>query len=320
MTPTYYQILELSEQATAEDIRRAYLRLVRLTHPDRTPDPAAHRRYLLVNEAYDALRQPEQRRRYDALLQAQRQPARPAYTAPFAGNAFQVLRVPYAATPAQIEQAYQSRGRILAQAPATDPAIQRQRAELEHAYATLTSTELRHQHLLHLRHYRPPASAPDLLATTYQWYATLIRRWCGYLLLLPMAVGADQYLPLRLVDAQPILLECAQRHGATTCWLRTTQGSFLTTTDIPAGISHYRLEVSRLFRNVKAAYLPSGQALSIVQPQQYNLLVLCLAVLLLTGLIRWGRLSPLRIVNLGVGLAMAALLLLLCALNIISPY
>ncbi|QIX61925.1 J domain-containing protein [Hymenobacter sp. BT18] len=73
---TYYAVLELSEQAAAAEIRRAYLHLVRLTHPDRTADPAAHQRYLAVNEAYETLSDPIRRQRYDAALQqAQKLPA-----------------------------------------------------------------------------------------------------------------------------------------------------------------------------------------------------------------------------------------------------
>jgi curved DNA-binding protein CbpA len=68
MTP--YQALELSADATADDIRRAYRRLVLLTHPDRTPDPAAHARYLAVNAAYETLSDPTRRQAYDNGLRA----------------------------------------------------------------------------------------------------------------------------------------------------------------------------------------------------------------------------------------------------------
>lgn len=65
---THYQTLEVPPQASAADIRRAYRRLVLLTHPDRTPDAAAHQRYLAVNEAYDVLNDPSRRQAYDARL------------------------------------------------------------------------------------------------------------------------------------------------------------------------------------------------------------------------------------------------------------
>ena len=75
---THYEVLELEDTATAADIRRAYRRLVLLTHPDRTPDPAAHARYLLINQAYETLSHPARRFAYDAAL---RQPPAPAASA-----------------------------------------------------------------------------------------------------------------------------------------------------------------------------------------------------------------------------------------------
>lgn len=71
---TYYAILEVEEQASPAVIRQAYRRLVLLTHPDRTPDPAQHRRYLAVNEAYETLNDPTKRTAYDQQLRALRQP------------------------------------------------------------------------------------------------------------------------------------------------------------------------------------------------------------------------------------------------------
>jgi curved DNA-binding protein CbpA len=67
---THYEALELPPNAPAADIRRAYRRLVLLTHPDRTPDPAAHARYLVVNAAYETLSDPGRRHAYDLALQA----------------------------------------------------------------------------------------------------------------------------------------------------------------------------------------------------------------------------------------------------------
>lgn len=64
----HYEALELTTSATADDIRKAYRRLVLLTHPDRTPDPAAHAQYLLVNAAYEVLSDPARRAAYDHLL------------------------------------------------------------------------------------------------------------------------------------------------------------------------------------------------------------------------------------------------------------
>jgi curved DNA-binding protein CbpA len=71
---THYEVLEVPEQASATDIRQAYRRLVLLTHPDRTPDPTAHQRYLAVNRAYEILSAPAKRQFYDAQLWALRNP------------------------------------------------------------------------------------------------------------------------------------------------------------------------------------------------------------------------------------------------------
>lgn len=84
---TFYETLEVGEQATAEEIRRAYRRLVLLTHPDRTPDPAAHERYLAINTAYDVLSQPARRQLYDAALAIRRRPPTPAAAGPVASSA-----------------------------------------------------------------------------------------------------------------------------------------------------------------------------------------------------------------------------------------
>ena len=62
---THYEVLELPENASTADIRRAYRRLVLLTHPDRTLDPAAHARYLAINAAYEVLADPGRRAVYD---------------------------------------------------------------------------------------------------------------------------------------------------------------------------------------------------------------------------------------------------------------
>jgi len=80
----YYHILEVDEQASANDIRRAYRRLVLLTHPDRTADPAAHARYLLINEAYEILSDPARRQQYSAALRQATAPVQTTAPAPVA--------------------------------------------------------------------------------------------------------------------------------------------------------------------------------------------------------------------------------------------
>ena len=62
VAPVYYEILGLGAGASAEDIERAYRHEMREHHPDRGGES---RRAQLINEAYETLRDPAKRRRYD---------------------------------------------------------------------------------------------------------------------------------------------------------------------------------------------------------------------------------------------------------------
>jgi curved DNA-binding protein len=63
----YYQTLEVERTASAEDIQRAYRSLARKYHPDMNKDAAAEGRFKAITEAYEVLKDPEKRKRYDAL-------------------------------------------------------------------------------------------------------------------------------------------------------------------------------------------------------------------------------------------------------------
>ncbi len=62
---TYYQILGVSEDADFEEIRAAFRQKAREYHPDRNQSPDAVERMQEVNEAYEVLRDTDQRAAYD---------------------------------------------------------------------------------------------------------------------------------------------------------------------------------------------------------------------------------------------------------------
>lgn len=80
-----YAVLELPITATDDDVRKAYRRLAVRWHPDKNPEDLinAERRFKEVAEAYEVLRDPLKRRRYDHLRAG---PARPRRTTSWFGN------------------------------------------------------------------------------------------------------------------------------------------------------------------------------------------------------------------------------------------
>jgi uncharacterized membrane protein len=63
----YYAILGVPRDATQEQIKEAYRRLVKIYHPDRNPSPEAEEMFKLINEAYQVLSDPARRAGYDVL-------------------------------------------------------------------------------------------------------------------------------------------------------------------------------------------------------------------------------------------------------------
>jgi DnaJ-class molecular chaperone len=62
-----YETLGLEKTATADDIKKAYRKLVRTSHPDLHPDDeGAEARFKAISAAYDILKDPETRARFDA--------------------------------------------------------------------------------------------------------------------------------------------------------------------------------------------------------------------------------------------------------------
>lgn len=66
-TKDYYDILGVDEDASKQEIKKAYRDLARKHHPDRNPDdPKAEERFKRIQKAYSVLSDEEKRQQYDA--------------------------------------------------------------------------------------------------------------------------------------------------------------------------------------------------------------------------------------------------------------
>ena len=64
----YYAALGVSKNASEKEIKSAFRKIARASHPDTHPnDPAAESRFREANEAYEVLGDPEKRKKYDQL-------------------------------------------------------------------------------------------------------------------------------------------------------------------------------------------------------------------------------------------------------------
>lgn len=68
MAKDYYNVLGVSEEASQEDIKKAFRRLAKQYHPDRNKgDKNAENRFKEISEAYDILGDAEKRKQYDMM-------------------------------------------------------------------------------------------------------------------------------------------------------------------------------------------------------------------------------------------------------------
>ena len=66
MATSYYELLGVGRSASEKDVRQAYRRLARQYHPDVNPgDKSAEQKFKEINEAYEVLSDPENRKKYD---------------------------------------------------------------------------------------------------------------------------------------------------------------------------------------------------------------------------------------------------------------
>jgi len=61
----YYTILGVSKTATQDDIQKAYRKLAKKYHPDKNKDDGSETKFKEIGEAYDVLKDPEKRAKYD---------------------------------------------------------------------------------------------------------------------------------------------------------------------------------------------------------------------------------------------------------------
>ncbi len=68
----YYQVLMVDQAADADIVAVVHRRLAQRFHPDLDPGDDARQKMLEINQAYDVLRNPERRAKYDQELVARR--------------------------------------------------------------------------------------------------------------------------------------------------------------------------------------------------------------------------------------------------------
>lgn len=63
--PDYYSALEVTADATDDEIRNAFRLMARRFHPDVAKDQGSEERFIQIHEAYEVLRDPSRRKQYD---------------------------------------------------------------------------------------------------------------------------------------------------------------------------------------------------------------------------------------------------------------
>jgi curved DNA-binding protein CbpA len=97
LSPTHYEVLGLTQEATQQEIKKRYRELARSHHPDVAPSPQAASRFREIAEANRILSDPAKRANYDAELKLSarlRVPSNPANNKPATPKAGETSQPP----------------------------------------------------------------------------------------------------------------------------------------------------------------------------------------------------------------------------------